>query len=226
MKLSFFAATAVIAISGLSHALNLGGYVESTHIANLAQIDALPLEFAQQGGPVLLPQATLDEYWALFDNTVKNGKRDGQMDKGELNKAMIALGQPESERTDEKLQSMIDKYDLNGDGTLSYDEFLKMMNWAPLPEQKPAPAPAPAAPADPAKKGGDGTAAPAAKPAAPAADAGKDAGKKATDCQKLSDAAATCKANKEKKEAEDEAKKEEEKTKEEDKKKKEDDKTK
>ena len=104
------------------------------------------------------------------------------MDKGELNKAMIALGQPESERTDEKLQAMIDKYDLNGDGTLSYDEFLIMMNWGPLPEQKPAPAPAPAAPADPAKKGGDaGAAKPAAKPAAPA-DAGKDAGKKATDC--------------------------------------------
>merc|ERR1712109_433480 len=172
------------------------------------------------------PQSTLDEYWALFDNTIKNGKRDGQMDKGELNKAMIALGQPESERTDEKLQAMIDKYDLNGDGTLSYDEFLIMMNWGPLPEQKPAPAPAPAAPADPAKKGGDaGAAKPAAKPAAPA-DAGKDAGKKATDCQKLADAAATCKANKEKKEAEDEAKKEEEKTKEEDKAKKEADKTK
>ena len=152
------------------------------------------------------------------------------MDLNELNKAMKDLGQPESERTEEKLQAMIDKYDLNGDGTLSYEEFLIMMNWGPLPEEKPAPAPAPAAPADPAKKGGDGAAAktapaPAAKPAAPA-DAGKDAGKKATDCQKLSDAAATCKANKEKKEAEDEAKKEEEKTKEEDKAKKEADKTK
>ena len=148
------------------------------------------------------------------------------MDLNELNKAMIQLGQPESERTEEKLQAMIDKYDLNGDGTLSYEEFLIMMNWGPLPETKPAPAPAPAAPADPAKKGGDGAAAKTAPAPAAPADAGKDAGKKATDCQKLSDAAATCKANKEKKEAEDEAKKEEEKTKEEDKAKKEADKTK
>ena len=148
------------------------------------------------------------------------------MDLNELNKAMKDLGQPESERTEEKLQAMIDKYDLNGDGTLSYEEFLIMMNWGPLPETKPAPAPAPAAPADPAKKGGDGAAAKTAPAPATPADAGKDAGKKATDCQKLSDAAATCKANKEKKEAEDEAKKEEEKTKEEDKAKKEADKTK
>ena len=148
------------------------------------------------------------------------------MDLNELNKAMKDLGQPESERTEEKLQAMIDKYDLNGDGTLSYEEFLIMMNWGPLPEEKPAPAPAPAAPADPAKKGGDGAAAKTAPAPATPADAGKDAGKKATDCQKLSDAAATCKANKEKKEAEDEAKKEEEKTKEEDKAKKEADKTK
>lgn len=172
----------------------------------------------------LLPQATLDQYWALFDSTIKNGKRDGQMDLKELNKAMGELGQPEEERTDEKLQAMIDKYDLNGDGTLSYDEFLIMMNWGPLVPEKPA-APAPAAPAAPAPTpaaGGDGSA-PAPKSApAPAADAGK----KATDCQKMADAAAVCKKNKEQKEAEDEAKKEEEKTKEEDKAKKEADKTK
>ena len=56
------------------------------------------------------------------------------MDIAELNTAMISLGIPESERTPEKLQSMINKYDLNGNGTLSYDEFLTMMNWGPLPE--------------------------------------------------------------------------------------------
>ena len=104
---------------------------------------------------------------------------------------MKDLGQPESERTPEKLQAMIDKYDLNGDGLLSYEEFLKMMNWAPLPDQ---PAPAKPAPA-PAKPAEEKKAEPAKPAPAPAADAGKgsaDAGKKATDCQKLSDAAATC----------------------------------
>ena len=33
---------------------------------------------------------------------------------------------------------MIDKYDLDNDGLLSYDEFLKMMNWAPEPPKTPA----------------------------------------------------------------------------------------
>ena len=212
MKLSFYAATAVIALSGLSNALNLGGYGQPALSTAYAQIDALPVffdELAQAGEKQLFPQALLDQYWALFDSTIKNGKRDGQMDVAELNKAMTQLGQPEEARTPEKLQAMIDKYDLNGDGTLSYDEFLVMMNWGPLPD--PTPAPKPAAPA-----------APATDPKAPAGDAGK----KATDCQKLSDAAATCKKNKEQKEAEDEAKKEEEKTKDEDKAKKEADKTK
>ena len=46
-----------------------------------------------------MPQATLDQYWELFDSTLKNGKRDGQMDVNELNKAMTALGVPAAQRT-------------------------------------------------------------------------------------------------------------------------------
>ena len=113
------------------------------------------------------------------------------MDIEELNKAMITLGAPPEQRTPAMLQEMIDKYDLNGDGTLSYKEFLVMMNLAPeKPKADPAPAaPAPAKDPAPAAKGGD-TPAPAAKPT-PA----DDAGNKAKDCSKLKEAADVCKAN-------------------------------
>ena len=55
MKLSFYAATAVVALSGLSNALNLGGFGQSSLSTNYAQIDALPVFFAQQDTRQLLP---------------------------------------------------------------------------------------------------------------------------------------------------------------------------
>ena len=68
MKLSFYAAAAVMALSGLSNALHLGGHFEHTMASTYAQVDALPVFFdelalAQQGGPTLFPQAVLDERW-------------------------------------------------------------------------------------------------------------------------------------------------------------------
>ena len=60
MKLSFYAAAAVMAISGLSNALNLGGHFEHSVASTYAQVDALPVFFndelslAQQG-PTLFP---------------------------------------------------------------------------------------------------------------------------------------------------------------------------
>ena len=98
MKLSFYAATAVVALSGLSNALNLSGYFDHSVAGSYAQIDALPvfgetlLAQYPTENTAYLPQATLDQYWALFDSTIKNGKRDGQMDINELNKAMTDLG--------------------------------------------------------------------------------------------------------------------------------------
>ena len=46
MKLSFYAAAAVMALSGMSNALNLGGYGQSSLSTSYAQIDALPVFFA------------------------------------------------------------------------------------------------------------------------------------------------------------------------------------
>ena len=46
---------------------------------------------------------------------------------------MGILGVPKDQRSKEMLEGMIAQYDLSGDGTLSYQEFLKMMNWAPEP---------------------------------------------------------------------------------------------
>ena len=43
MKLSFYAATAVVALSGLSNALNLSGYFDHSVAGSYAQIDALPV---------------------------------------------------------------------------------------------------------------------------------------------------------------------------------------
>ena len=45
MKLSFYAATAVIALSGLSNALNLNGYFDHSVPSSYAQVDALPVYF-------------------------------------------------------------------------------------------------------------------------------------------------------------------------------------
>ena len=45
MKLSFYAAAAVMALSGLSNALNLGGHFEHPMSTTFAQVDALPVFF-------------------------------------------------------------------------------------------------------------------------------------------------------------------------------------
>ena len=52
---------------------------------------------------------------------------------------MGLLGVPKEQRPREMLEGMIAQYDLNYDGTLSYEEFLKMMNWAPEPPKEATP---------------------------------------------------------------------------------------
>lgn len=65
------------------------------------------------------PEEELREAFRVFDKD-----HDGHISKAELRHVMISLGE---KLTDEEVEEMIQEADLDGDGLVNFDEFVRMM---------------------------------------------------------------------------------------------------
>ncbi|XP_048574485.1 calmodulin-like protein 5 [Triticum urartu] len=65
------------------------------------------------------PEEELREAFRVFDKD-----HDGHISKAELGHVMISLGE---KLTDEEVEEMIQEADLDGDGLVNFDEFVRMM---------------------------------------------------------------------------------------------------
>ncbi|KAG5679868.1 hypothetical protein PVAND_009405 [Polypedilum vanderplanki] len=69
-----------------------------------------------------IPAEKLKEYQEVFN--VYDINRDGQINTSELDTVMKVLGE---ELTEARLQKLINEVDLDGSGTINFDEFIKLM---------------------------------------------------------------------------------------------------
>jgi len=74
----------------------------------------------------MTPEDELKEAFKIFD-----GDNNGSIDADELSKVMTALGE---KLTKEDIEFMIKTVDIDGDKTIDFKEFQKMMQMKPIPQ--------------------------------------------------------------------------------------------
>ncbi|VAI13242.1 unnamed protein product [Triticum turgidum subsp. durum] len=74
------------------------------------------------------PEEELREAFRVFDKD-----HDGHISKAELRHVMISLGE---KLTDEEVDGMIQEADLDGDGLVNFDEFVRMMMLSDADQQQ------------------------------------------------------------------------------------------
>jgi len=65
------------------------------------------------------------EMWDAFCKI--DADKSGYIDRDELKQLMISLGQ---KMTEDQIDAMVEEVDTNGDGKISYSEFVSMMSGA------------------------------------------------------------------------------------------------